>query len=61
MNRLNERISKAEVLFFVKELHHNEEGIAQFCNVLLNSEQERGHIMLPGYYHIFPKRIRKYT
>lgn len=41
MNRLNERISKAEVLFFVKELRHNEEGIAQFCNVLLNSEQER--------------------
>lgn len=30
MNRLNERISKAEVLLFVKELHHNEEGIAQF-------------------------------
>ena len=41
MNRLNERISKAEVLFFVKELHHNEEGIAQFCNVLLKSEQEQ--------------------
>ena len=38
---LTGRISKTEAVHYAKELHNDETGISEFCNIMLNSENKR--------------------
>lgn len=40
-NKLQDRLSKAEVTSFARELHHDEAHISSLCEILCTSEDER--------------------
>lgn len=52
---LERRMSKAEVLVWVQNLHHDEAGISELCDLLLRADDTRTCTNVVWIFSHFPK------